>query len=101
MPVGELVVEHHAPRADADARGTRGEQAHQDLGRGAREPAARVMLGEPVAGVAEPVGVLGEDQRFLDGLSGGAATADRRLVEHPEDHASLPLTRTRADDREP
>src|SRR6186713_665381 len=27
MPVGELVVEHHAPRADADARGTRGEQA--------------------------------------------------------------------------
>jgi hypothetical protein len=88
---GAVVREHHPAGAHADAGGTRGDLAHQHLGRGAREPAAAVMLGEPVAGIAEPVGVLGEDQRLLDGLGGGAAAADRRLVEHPEDHVPFSL----------
>ena len=88
---GAVVAEHDAARAHADARGPRRDLADEDLGSGAGQPAATVMLGQPVPVIAETIGALGELQRLLDGLGRGPAAPDGRLVEHPEDHVAFSL----------
>ena len=51
----------------------------------ARQPPARVVLGEPVPVIAEPLAVLRQLQRLVDGIGGGAPAPDRRLVENAQD----------------
>src|SRR5207245_11605363 len=59
-----VVLEHDAAGADSDPRGTRRDLPDQHLRARARQPGRRVMLGEPVAMVAEPVAQLGELERL-------------------------------------
>jgi hypothetical protein len=56
----------------------------QHLGRGTRERIARMMLGQPVAPVAQAIAELRQFERLGDGLRGRAAGADRRLIEDAE-----------------
>jgi hypothetical protein len=72
-----VVIQHDAAGADANARRAGGDVPDEDLGTGAGEPRRRMMLGEPVAVVAEPVTDLGELERLADGVGGRAAATDR------------------------
>ena len=81
-----VVGEHDAAGADADVLGAGGDLGDEDFGGGAGEGAGVVVLGEPVAGVAESVAGFGELEGFGDGLGGAAAGADGDLVEHAEPH---------------
>ncbi len=58
-----VVGQHDAAGADADGRGAGGDMADDDGGRGAGDARHVVMLGEPVAVVAEPLGMAGEIER--------------------------------------
>src|SRR5690606_27495812 len=58
-----------------------GHLADEDLGAGRGEAAGGVVLGEPVAPVAETVTQLGQLECLLDGLYWRAALPDRRLIE--------------------
>ena len=51
---------------------------------GAGHPRIEVMLGEPVPGVAEPLGGLGQVDAVAQRLRGGRTRADRHQVEHGE-----------------
>ena len=62
------MTELHAPGADPDLAGRAGDQADHDGGVGAGHPGIEVVLGEPVAVVAEPFGVLGQVDRVADGV---------------------------------
>ena len=64
-----VVREHHAAAAHADLLGGLGHRRDQYLGRGARERGRGVVLGEPVALVAEPLGVAAEVDRVVERLS--------------------------------
>ena len=80
-----VVREHHAAAADADPLGGRRHRAGQHLRRRAGEREA-VVLGEPVAVVAEPVGEPREVERVLQRLRPRDTLGNRRLVEHAEPH---------------
>jgi hypothetical protein len=53
-----VVGEHHAARPDPDLGGRGGELGRQDRRRRARDPRHVVVLGDPVARVAEALDVL-------------------------------------------
>jgi hypothetical protein len=76
------VREHHAATAHADLLGGGGHGGDQHLGRGARERGRGVVLGEPVARVAEQLGVAAEVNRVVECLRRSGALRDGRLVEH-------------------
>ena len=82
-----VVREHHAAAADADARGRRGHRADQRLRARAGQRRPAVMLGQPVAVVAEAVGQPCEVERVGERVGAGGALRHRRLVEHAEPHA--------------
>ena len=63
-----VVRQHHARAADANALRGRRDRRHQDFRRGADDAAAVVVLGDPVAAIAEHVAEAGERERFADGL---------------------------------
>ena len=67
-------------RADLDALGGRGDLADQHRGRRTRD-GDEVVLGEPVAAVAPPFGVLGQVDGVAQRRRGVTALADRREVE--------------------
>jgi hypothetical protein len=48
-----------------------------------------VVLGEPVAAIAEPLAELRQFERLVDRGGGRGARADRRLVQHAQDRHSL------------
>src|SRR6266513_2266793 len=81
---GAVVLEHHAARAHTDPRRARGDLTDQDLGARAPEPRRRVVLGQPVAVVAEAVTQLGELERLVDRVRRCPATPHRRLIEDRE-----------------
>ena len=86
-----VVGQHDATRADADGRGAGGDMADDDGGRGTRDARHVVMFGEPVAVVAEPLGVAGEVERVLQRLADGAAFRYGREIEDGKDsHNNLP-----------
>ncbi len=58
-----VVGEHDPAGADPDLLGRVGERHHQHRRRGAGDAGHVVMLGDPVAAVAEPLDVLGELDR--------------------------------------
>src|SRR5690606_15618408 len=76
-----IVREHHAAGANTDVARPSGHLADEDLGAGRGEAAGGVVLGEPVAPVAETVTQLGQLECLLDGLYWRAALPDRRLIE--------------------
>ena len=79
-----VVREHHAAAADPDAARPRGDLGDEDLRRGGGEHRGRVVLGDPVARVAELLGELGEVERVAKRVGAGGALGDRRLVEDGE-----------------
>ena len=89
---GRVVREHHAAAADADPARGRGDRPDQHLGRRAGEHRAAVVLGDPVAVVAELVGEPGEVERVAQRVGPRRARADRGLVQDAQAH--------RQDDRE-
>ena len=79
--------EHHAARADADVRSLGADARDQYFGRGAGEGAGRVMLGDPVALVAEAIGKARELDGVAESVGGGEAGRDGALVDDREFHA--------------
>jgi len=80
-PEGAVVGEQHAPRADADALRLRAQARQQHLGAGIGERADGVVLGEPVAVIAQLVHAPRQLQRLLHRAPRAEAADDRRLVE--------------------
>ena len=62
--------------------GFRAEPGQQDFGAGIGETEEAVVLGEPIAMVAEAVGKLGQRNRRGDGLRGRGSADDRGLIEN-------------------
>ena len=79
-----VVRQHHAAGADLHALGQARDAGDQHLGRRAGERLAAVMLGQPVAMIAEPVAELRQLERLAHRVGRRAALADRRLVENAE-----------------
>ena len=77
-------------RAGADAQVLRaaGDDRGEDRGRGRRDACGEVVLGEPVAGVPERVGPLGERDRVPEGLGTGRSGRDGGEVEDREGDAA-------------
>jgi hypothetical protein len=96
-----VVREHHAAGADADGARAGGHVGDHHRRRRARHAGHVVVLGEPVAAEAEPLGVAREVERVAERLGGVAAGADGGEVEDGErDHAARypgppPATRRR------
>ena len=63
---GAVVGQQHAAGADAQALGFGAQPREQHLGTGIGERSDRVVLGEPVAVVAELFDAARERERFLD-----------------------------------
>ena len=72
-----VMRQHHATRADPDVRGLGGDSRDHHFGRRARECAGRVMLGDPVALVAEAIGEAGELDGVVEGVGGGESSGNR------------------------
>ncbi len=81
-----IMGEHHPARADADVARLARHLSDEDLRAGAREGIAVVVLGQPVAVIAQRIARLGERDGLGDGVGGVAVLADRRLVEDGEAH---------------
>ena len=82
-----VVGQHDAAGADADGRRAGGDMADHHRGRGAGDAGHVVVLGQPVAAVAQALGMPGEVEGVAQGLAGVAALDDRREVEDGEgDH---------------
>jgi hypothetical protein len=79
-----VVGEHHAAAAHADARRGHRDRADQDLGARPGEHRAAVVLGEPVAVVAEVVGEAREVEGVAERVGAGRALRNGRLVEDAE-----------------
>ena len=79
-----VVGQHHPAAAHPNPLGGRGDRAEQHLRAGAGERRGPVVLGHPVAVVAEPVGELGQVDRVPQRLRSGRALRDGGLVEHAE-----------------
>ncbi len=68
-----MVGQHDAAGADADGRGAAGDVADDDRRGRAGDAAHVVVLGQPVAAIAQPLGVPGEVERVAEGERGIAA----------------------------
>ena len=79
-----MVRQHHPAGADADGFRAAGDVADHDGGRGTRDAGHVVMLGEPVALVAECFGVLREVAGIGESIGGRAAFDHGREVENGE-----------------
>src|SRR3546814_6359258 len=63
-----MVRQHDPRRPDANAIGRLPDMREHDRGRGARDPRHAVMLGNPVAFIAERLGMAGEIGGVGEGL---------------------------------
>ena len=82
-----MIGQHHPARADPDGRGSRPDERQRDRGRGARDPRHRMMLGHPVARIAQRLAVLRKLQRAPKRPAGIPALDDRGKVENRQfDH---------------
>ena len=77
-----VVRQHHARAADADALRRRRDRRHQHLGRGADDAVAVVMLGHPVAVIAQRIAMARQRQRLADRIRLRPAVDRGRLIEH-------------------
>ena len=86
---GGVVRQHDAAGADADARGAFGDEAEGDGGGGAGDADHVVVLGHPVAVVAELFGVPGEVAGAAERVSGRGALGHGGEVENREGRHAL------------
>ena len=85
IPKQEVIhIAHDATAADADVARARGDGPDQRLGAAAREHRRAVVLGYPVAGVAELVGEHRQVERVAQRVGAGHPLGDGRLVEDAE-----------------
>ena len=82
-----MVGQHHAAGADADALRHRRDLPDHEVGRGARDRSEIVMLGEPVADIAERIGMA----RQIDAVAQrrgrlGAGGDDGEVEDGERDH---------------
>ncbi len=85
--------------AQPDGPGPRGHQRQDDRGRDADHPGVEVVLGHPVAGVAEGLGLLGEVGAAGERLRGRAPGGDGHQVEDRQRraHEATPPPPTRVE----
>jgi hypothetical protein len=83
-----VVRQHHAAGADPDPLSGGGERRRQHRGRRARDPRHVVVLGDPVAVIAESLGDAGEVDRVDERLGRARALADDGEIEHGDRDAS-------------
>ena len=76
-----MVRQHHAAGADPDVAGHRGDLPDHDIGRRARDRSEIVMFGQPVADIAERVGVARQIDAVAQRRGGLGAGGDDREVE--------------------
>ena len=84
-----MVREHHPTRSDPDRLRLGRERRRQHGRRGARDPGHVVVLGDPMAVIAEPFGCLRQLDRVGEGVGRGRALADDRQVEHGDRDAAV------------
>ena len=72
-----VVGQHHAAASHADSLGRGSDRSDQCLRAGAGQHGSAVMLGHPVAVIAERVGEAGEVQRVAQRLRAGRTLGDR------------------------
>ena len=77
-----MVGQHDAAGADADGLRAARDMGHNNGGRGAGDARHVVVFGEPIAPVAQPLGMAGKVERIGERLRGIAALRDRRQVEN-------------------
>ena len=77
-----MVGQHHAAGADAHVRGHGRDLTDHDLGRGAGDIGKIMMLGDPIALVAEPVGELRQIERIAQGDRTRRGGGHRRKIEN-------------------
>ena len=86
-----VVGQHDAARADANGRGAGRDMGDHHRGRRTRDARHVVMLGEPVAVVAEALGMARQIERVLQRLGDIAAFGNRREIEYGKGgHGALP-----------
>ena len=91
-----VVRQQHGARADAGWSRSRRPPGDQDLRRGAGEPGHAVMLGDPVALIAERLGAPGQRDGVAECFGRRHARRYRRLVEDRELQARARLTSRRS-----
>ena len=83
------MAQHDAARADPQMPGLGRHQSHHDLRRATGKPGRTVVLGQPIAAIAEAIGMAGKLDGFEERVARGHPFADRRLVEDAQlDHGS-------------
>ena len=83
-----VVGKQHAAGADAQAARFRAQPCEQDLGARVGERRDGMVLGEPVAVIAQLVGAARERERFLDRPARAEPADDRGLVQDRQLHLS-------------
>ena len=81
---GAVVGEHHTAAAHADGAGVGGHLAHQHFRAGAGKVGQVVVLGQPVAVVAQSFHGHRQPDGFPQGITRGAPGSDGRLVHNAE-----------------
>ena len=77
-----VVGQHHAAGADADVFGHRGDLPDHQVRRGARHRSEVVMLGKPVADIAEPIDMARQVDAVAQRRSGFGTGRDDGKVEN-------------------
>ena len=91
-----VVRQQHGARADADGRGLGPQPGDQDLRRGAGEARHAMMLGDPVALIAERIGAPRQRDGVAERIGRRQPLGHRRLVEDRELQAPARLTSRRS-----
>ena len=92
---GRVVGQHHAAGADAHAGGDGGDLSDHDVGRGTGDRRQIVVLGHPIAHIAQAVGEPRQIERIAQRLGAGRAGRDRREIEDGERGHAVSYTQFR------
>ena len=87
--------EHHTPGTDPQRFGRLGDVTDEDLWRRSGEPKGVVVLGNPIAVIAEGLGAYGKIDRVAQCVARAGSGGDRGLVEDRETHAASLAWRAR------
>ncbi len=88
-----MVRQHHAAGADPDTAGHRGDLPDHEVGRGARHRGEVVMLGQPVADIAQRVGMARQIDAVAQRRGRPGAGGDDGEVEDRERNHGINLVR--------